>query len=58
MKLLPMTGPAGVGRFTLCWEVSAQLQAATVAQAVIETDHATLVDRASEILRKVGGLPA
>jgi tRNA uridine 5-carbamoylmethylation protein Kti12 len=57
MKLRLMTGPAGVGKSTLCWEMSAQLEAANVAHAVSETDHATLVDRASEILRKVRGLP-
>lgn len=39
MELLLITGPAGVGKSTLCWEMSAQLAAAEVAHAVIETDE-------------------
>lgn len=39
MQLLLITGPAGVGKSTLCWEMSAQLAAAQVAHAVIETDE-------------------
>lgn len=39
MDLLLITGPAGVGKSTLCWEMSAQLQAANVAHAVIESDE-------------------
>jgi len=39
MRLLLITGPAGVGKSTLCWEMSAQLAAADVAHAVIETDE-------------------
>lgn len=39
MQLLLMTGPAGVGKSTLCWEMSAQLAAVQVAHAVIETDE-------------------
>lgn len=39
MRLLLITGPAGVGKSTLCWEMSAQLAAAEVAHAVIESDE-------------------
>lgn len=39
MQLLLITGPAGVGKSTLCWEISAQLAAVQVAHAVIETDE-------------------
>jgi hypothetical protein len=39
MELLLITGPAGVGQSTLCWEMSAQLAAADVHHAVIETDE-------------------
>lgn len=39
MQLLLITGPAGVGKSTLGWEVSAQLAAEKVAHAVIETDE-------------------
>jgi anion-transporting ArsA/GET3 family ATPase len=39
MQLLLITGPAGVGKSTLSWEMSAQLAAAQVAHAVIETDE-------------------
>jgi len=39
MQLLLVTGPAGVGKSTLCWEMSALLAAADVAHAVIETDE-------------------
>lgn len=39
MELLLITGPAGVGKSTLSWEMSAQLAAAQVAHAVIETDE-------------------
>ncbi len=39
MQLLLVTGPAGVGKSTLCWEMSAQLAARQVAHAVIETDE-------------------
>jgi hypothetical protein len=39
MQLLLVTGPAGVGKSTLGWEMSAQLAAAQVAHAVIETDE-------------------
>lgn len=39
MDLLLITGPAGVGKSTLTWELSAQLAAADVAHAVIESDE-------------------
>ena len=39
VQILLITGPAGVGKSTLCWEMSAQLAAANVAHAVIETDE-------------------
>jgi predicted kinase len=39
MQLLLISGPAGVGKSTLSWEMSAQLAAAQVAHAVIETDE-------------------
>lgn len=39
MQLLLITGPAGVGKSTLCWELSAELAAAQVAHAVVETDE-------------------
>lgn len=39
MQLLLITGPAGVGKSTLCWEMSAQLAAIEAAHAVIESDE-------------------
>lgn len=39
MEITLITGPAGVGKSTLCWEMSAQLVAAQIAHAVIETDE-------------------
>lgn len=39
MQLLLITGPAGVGKSTLSWELSAQLAAAQVSHAAIETDE-------------------
>lgn len=39
MQILLITGPAGVGKSTLSWEVSAQLAAADIAHAVIESDE-------------------
>lgn len=39
MQLLLITGPAGVGKSTLSWELSAQLATAQVAHAVVETDE-------------------
>jgi ribose 1,5-bisphosphokinase PhnN len=39
MEIVLITGPAGVGKSTLCWEMSAQLTAAQISHAVIETDE-------------------
>lgn len=39
MQLLLITGPAGVGKSTLSWEMSAQLASAQVAHAVVESDE-------------------
>lgn len=39
MQLLLTTGPAGVGKSTLSWEMSAQLAAAHVAHVVVESDE-------------------
>lgn len=39
MRLLLITGPAGVGKSTLGWELSAQLASDKIAHAVIETDE-------------------
>lgn len=39
MQLLLITGPAGVGKSTVCWEMSARLATAQVAHAVVETDE-------------------
>lgn len=39
MQLILITGPAGIGKSTLCWEMSAQLAAEGVAHAVVETDE-------------------
>jgi gluconate kinase len=38
-EILLITGPAGVGKSTLCWEISAHLAQAAVEHAVIETDE-------------------
>ena len=38
-RILLITGPAGVGKSTLTWEISARLAASSVAHAVIETDE-------------------
>jgi predicted kinase len=38
-KILLITGPAGVGKSTLSWEVSAQLTTAGLRHAAIETDE-------------------
>jgi predicted kinase len=38
-KILLITGPAGVGKSTLSWEVSARLTAAGLRHAAIETDE-------------------
>lgn len=34
-----ITGPAGVGKSTLCWELGAQLSEAGIAHAIIESDE-------------------
>jgi len=39
VRILLVTGPAGVGKSTVCWEMAAQLAIARVAHAVIETDE-------------------
>lgn len=39
MEIALITGPAGIGKSTLCWEMSARLVATRVAHAVIETDE-------------------
>ena len=39
IEILLITGPAGVGKSTLCWEIGAQLGAAGTAHAIIETDE-------------------
>ena len=39
MQLLLITGPGGVGKSTLCFEVSRQLASADIAHAVIESDE-------------------
>ena len=39
VHILLITGPAGVGKSTVCWEMGAQLAAANVAHAVIESDE-------------------
>jgi 2-phosphoglycerate kinase len=39
MEITLITGPAGVGKSTLCWEMSLQLATVNVAHTVIETDE-------------------
>ena len=39
VEVLLITGPAGIGKSTLCWEIGAQLAAARVPHAIIETDE-------------------
>jgi hypothetical protein len=39
VEILLVTGPAGVGKSTLCWEMGAQLATARVPHAIIETDE-------------------
>jgi Mrp family chromosome partitioning ATPase len=51
-KIVLITGPAGVGKSTLNWEVSAQLAAAGLRHAAIETDELDRIfpiPRASEL---------
>jgi hypothetical protein len=37
--VLLITGPAGIGKSTLCWEIGQRLAAARVPHAIIETDE-------------------
>jgi hypothetical protein len=39
VNVLLITGPAGVGKSTLCWEIGAQLAAASVTHAIVDTDE-------------------
>lgn len=39
MEILLITGPTGVGKSTSCWEMGAQLTAAQITHAIIETDE-------------------
>jgi hypothetical protein len=39
VQLLLITGPAGVGKSTLCWEIGRQLAARQIAHAIIESDE-------------------
>lgn len=39
VDILLITGPAGVGKSTLCWEIGAVLTAAGTPHAIIETDE-------------------
>jgi hypothetical protein len=39
VRILLITGPAGIGKSTLCWEIGAKLEEARVAHAIIETDE-------------------
>jgi len=39
IDLLLVTGAAGIGKSTLCWEMGSLLQRAEVAHAIIETDE-------------------
>lgn len=39
VHILLITGPAGIGKSTLCWEIGAKLAAAQIAHAIIETDE-------------------
>ncbi|WP_117192531.1 AAA family ATPase [Rhizobium terrae] len=39
VEILLLTGPAGVGKSTLSWEISARLAEAGIAHAAIETDE-------------------
>ncbi len=38
-QILLITGPAGIGKSTLCWEIGARLSALGIAHALIETDE-------------------
>lgn len=39
VDILLITGPAGIGKSTLCWEIGAQLAEAEEPHAIIETDE-------------------
>lgn len=39
VDIVLITGPAGIGKSTLTWEVGAQLAAAGIAHAIVETDE-------------------
>jgi 2-phosphoglycerate kinase len=39
VDILLITGPAGVGKSTLCWEIGAELGKAGVPHAIIESDE-------------------
>jgi broad-specificity NMP kinase len=39
VKIMLITGPAGIGKSTLCWEIGARLEKAQVAHAIVETDE-------------------
>ena len=39
VQILLITGPAGIGKSTLCWEIGSKLEAAGIAHAIIETDE-------------------
>lgn len=39
VDILLITGPAGVGKSTLCWEIGAALTAAGTLHAIVETDE-------------------
>ena len=39
VHILLVTGPAGIGKSTVCWEMGTQLAAANVAHAAVESDE-------------------
>ncbi len=39
VRIMLVTGPAGIGKSTLCWEIGARLEEAKVAHALVETDE-------------------
>ncbi|WP_162918616.1 AAA family ATPase [Taklimakanibacter deserti] len=56
VEILLVTGPAGVGKSTLCWELGAELSAAGRAHAIIESDELDRVypKPSAEDLAKLG----